>query len=50
MKLSEQNNNLFQKCTLIEGLFLVSVNTIHDMCFIRDMRNEKRRDPPKKRL
>ena len=33
-KPSEQNNNLVQKCTMIEGLFLVSVNTIHDACFI----------------
>ena len=31
---SEQNNNLVQKCTLIKGLFLVSVNTIHDARFI----------------
>ena len=29
-KPSEQNNNLVQKCIKIEGLFLVSVNTIHD--------------------
>ena len=33
-KPSEQNNNLVQKCAMIEGLFLVSVNTIHDACFI----------------
>ena len=33
-KTSEQNNNLVEKCTMIEGLFLISVNTIHDACFI----------------
>ena len=33
-KPSVENNNLVQKCTMIEGLFLVSVNTIHDACFI----------------
>ena len=33
-KPSEQNNNLVQSCTMIEGLFLVSVNTIHDAYFI----------------
>ena len=33
-KPSEQNNNLVQKCTMIEGLLLVSVITIHDAYFI----------------
>ena len=30
----EQNNNLVQKYTMIEGLFLVSVNMIHDAHFL----------------
>ena len=34
-KPSEQINNLVQKCIMIEGLFLVSVNSIHDACFIK---------------
>ena len=33
-KSSEQNSNLVQSCTMIEGLFLVSVNNIHNACFI----------------
>ena len=32
-KPSEQNNDLVQICAMIEGLFLVSVNMIHDACF-----------------
>ena len=34
LKPSEQNKNLIQKCTMIEGLFLVSANLILDSCFI----------------
>ena len=33
-KSSEQNNNLVQKCTMIEELFMFSVNTIHAASFI----------------
>ena len=33
-KPSEENNNLVQKCTMIEELFSICVNMIHDACFI----------------
>ena len=33
-KPSEQNSNLVLKCTMIEGVFLVNVNMIHDACLI----------------
>ena len=33
-KPSQQNDNLVQQCTICDGLYLVSVDTIHDACFI----------------
>ena len=33
-KPSQQNKSFVQQCTICDGLYLVSVDTIHDGCFV----------------